>query len=226
VALGYAFAAVFGAALVVFAIVFYKPVKRPDKPVATPVTPVAPVQPSQKKSPTVAPTVSTDIGWILNLTNLTIPSWTVRGRIRGTEFKFDHAMVGTNVLILRENTNTTDMSVVLFLNQKPGESLSGKRFAVSPDSEPILRYVSVAWWDEQDERQQQRFTNGYALKLEFGNVTRNKITGTNMLAGAIYLCLPDTNRSYLAGTFDARILAPRPPDAPPREKKTKRTKKR
>ena len=146
--------------------------------------------------------------------------------VHGTKFKFDHATVGTNMLILRESTNTTDMSVVLLLNQKPGESLSGKRFAISPDSELILRQIAMAWWeDAKEEKQYTRITNGFALKLEFGNVTRNQVTGANTLAGAIYLCLPDTNHSYLAGTFDARILASRPPGTPPREK-AKKNKKR
>ena len=46
----------------------------------------------------------------------------------------------------------------------------------------------------------QVFMNGYAMRLEFGQAADDQI------GGAIYLCLPDPGKSYLAGTFRARVI--------------------
>ena len=236
VAIGYGFAAIFGAGLVVFFLLFFntsRKARAPIQPIASPSAP--PVQEPAPSPAKVPEPENPAVGWTLSLTNMTIPSWTVSGMLHGAKFKYDHARVGTSVLIIRESTNTTDMTMVIYLNQKPGESLSGKKFAISSDSEPVLRQISIGWWEnDKEEKQSASFTNGYTLKLEFGNVTRNKTTGSNTMAGAIYLCLPDTNYSYLAGTFDASILTPRPPGATPRgapgsvpgSKKPKKIKKR
>lgn len=41
------------------------------------------------------------------------------------------------------------------------------------------------------------FMQGYAMRLEFGQRSGNK------LPGKIYLCLPDSKKSLIAGTFEA-----------------------
>jgi hypothetical protein len=58
--------------------------------------------------------------------------------------------------------------------------------------------VSLVWRDG-NMRITESFTNGYAMKLEFG------VVSSNQLPGKIYLCLPDEMKSCVAGTFNAEI---------------------
>ena len=44
------------------------------------------------------------------------------------------------------------------------------------------------------------------MKLDFGKVVGGRIPGK------IYICLPDEAKSYVAGTFQAEILRPAPPN--------------
>jgi len=175
----------------------------------------APIQQPDTNLAGVSEPVRTNIDWTLNLTNMnltnmTIAGWPAAGKIHGMDFKHSVAETRTNVLILRESTGSPhDLTVTLLFRQKPGESLSGKTFEISPDSEPVLRQVRIGWKDGRGKTKEwQSFTNGYAMKLEFGNIIRNRVTGTNTLAGSIFLCLPDTNYSYVAGTFNASFVPP------------------
>ena len=61
----------------------------------------------------------------------------------------------------------------------------------------------MTWHGGVDNSISQPFSGGYALKLNFGNRVKNKIPAK------IYLCLPDADKSYLAGTFDVIIKDPK-----------------
>ena len=63
--------------------------------------------------------------------------------------------------------------------------------------------VNLRWKDDSGT-QKQNFTNGYALRLEFGAMAKGK------LPGKIYLCAPDAEKSYLMGSFNAGISKPKP----------------
>jgi hypothetical protein len=217
-AIGYGFAALFGAAAIGAAILFFKPFGHADKQAKKTVPPVAPVQQPATNLPAAAKTSFADRGWTLDLTNMIIPPWAAAGKIHGREFKYDRAGAGTNVLVLREGTNLPhNLSVAVIYRLKSGESLSGKRFEVRADTAPGQPPVLLRWHEDKGELKSQMFTNGYAMKLEFGNVTSGKIAGT------IYLCLPDTNSSYVAGTFDATLIKPKSPEAKQGKKGKKRS---
>ena len=64
-------------------------------------------------------------------------------------------------------------------------------------------------WKTDGQVQKTTFENGYALRLEFGALANNH------LPGKIYLCLPDPEKSYLMGTFNADARKPKPKAAPP-----------
>jgi hypothetical protein len=56
--------------------------------------------------------------------------------------------------------------------------------------------VVLSWKDEGAKVPGvQPYTKGFALKLEFGALADGK------LPGKIYLCLPDPEQSFVAGTF-------------------------
>jgi glycerol-3-phosphate dehydrogenase len=75
---------------------------------------------------------------------------------------------------------------------------AGKSFEVLTNDAGLVPGVSL-FWREGDMRIMETFTNGYAMKLEFGPLASNK------LPGKIYLSLPDEAKSCIAGTFTAEI---------------------
>ena len=81
---------------------------------------------------------------------------------------------------------------------------------IAPDQPPPVPRVVLRWKDEQQEPAKQEFTNGYALKLAFDQPAEGR------LPGKIYLCLPDDDKSVVAGYFDAVLRKPRggPPKGP------------
>ena len=53
----------------------------------------------------------------------------------------------------------------------------------------------------------ENITTGYALKVAFGEAANGRIPGK------IYISLPDENKSFVAGTFNAEIRKAPPPKA-------------
>jgi hypothetical protein len=64
--------------------------------------------------------------------------------------------------------------------------------------------VSVRWKDAAGTVQTENYDDRYALRLEFGELVNNR------LPGKIYLCLPDAEKSYLLGSFNADARKPKP----------------
>jgi hypothetical protein len=74
--------------------------------------------------------------------------------------------------------------------------------------------VTLRWKDETGTVQKPGFDGGYALRLQFGTLANNR------LPGKIQLCLPDPEKSYLLGSFNANASKPKPkPEqkAPPKQ---------
>ncbi|HUC84234.1 MAG TPA: hypothetical protein VL970_03500, partial [Candidatus Acidoferrales bacterium] len=63
--------------------------------------------------------------------------------------------------------------------------------------------VTLQWKDNAGTVQMPSFDAGYALRLQFGTLKDDR------LPGKIYLCLPDPQKSYLLGAFEANVLKPK-----------------
>ena len=83
------------------------------------------------------------------------------------------------------------------------EALAGQTINVATNTEKAARVILR--WKEGNLSRRENFTNGYALRIEFG------LLDDNRLPGKIYLCTPDAEKSYLTGNFNAEIHKPRPP---------------
>ncbi len=143
--------------------------------------------------------------WTLNLAAAKIPESPVAGQINGQSFTVQRATLRGGMLILWQGEKwppEAGMAVEFFAKQ--AEELAGKTILVEA-VQPSAPNLMVRWKDEQGQSTTQEFHAGYALRVEFG-----ELSGTR-LAGKIYLAAPDEARSYLAGTFDADIhrLPPR-----------------
>ena len=158
----------------------------------------------------VAPPAS-DTNWLLDVGSVKIANAPVVGRIHGQDFIIERANFLTNgVLFLRAGVNTpTELGMQINFSGIHAEGLVGKTINVDTSKEKAAR-VQLRWKDASGKLQSQFFNAGYALRLEFGGLIKNK------LAGKIYLCTPDAEKSYLMGIFSADVS--RPKVAPPAKK--------
>lgn len=154
--------------------------------------------------------VPTNIVWTLDLTNAVIPDTPAVGQIHGSGFRCERASLRGGTLSLSQGKDWPwDLSVSVSLLARHGEELSGKTVDI-PADRPRARPVTLRWKNEQKEPATATFSRGYALKLVFGEATNGR------MPGSIYLCLPDKQQSFVAGTFDAEIRKAPPPKAPRR----------
>ncbi|HUB87880.1 MAG TPA: hypothetical protein VMB22_08310 [Verrucomicrobiae bacterium] len=143
-------------------------------------------------------------GWTMNLDRVTIPDTPAAGQIHGQNFTNDRAILQNGALTLRAGTRgPLDLGVVINVGDgRQPENLAGTSINVSTDA-PTASRVTLHWPDSS-QAGRQTWGDGYALRLDFDEITNNR------LSGKIYFCAPDDMKSYVAGTFDAEIRRPRP----------------
>jgi DNA-directed RNA polymerase subunit RPC12/RpoP len=155
--------------------------------------------------PSPAYPVPTNFTWTLNLTNVPIPDSTVAGRIHGSGFLCDKAVLRGGMLTLSQGAKWPwDLALTVHLFARQGEELSDKKVEIDPDR-PRAPRVVLRWKDEDHRPATETLISGYALRLAFGQATNSHIPGE------IYICLPDEPQSFAAGKFDAEIRKPAPP---------------
>ena len=137
-------------------------------------------------------------GWTMKLAGTATPSGAVTGRIRGQPFKTDKVSLQAGWLKFAQGMEffaDREMDVVIFENDVA--KLSGQSFTV-PSADSMMNPHILMLWKEAGENvpKQRTFMERYALRLEFGPVSGGK------LPGKIYLCVPDVEKSFIAGTFE------------------------
>jgi hypothetical protein len=152
--------------------------------------------------PLVAPPAS-DTNWMLDLAAAVIPSSTAAGRIHGKDFIVERAILQNGSLTLRTGRNgPVEFGVIINFGGAQPESLAGQSLNITTNADKAAG-IMLRWKDD-DQQSKVTMTNGYALRLNFGQLSGNH------LSGKIYLCAPDETKSYIAGTFNADIRRPRP----------------
>ena len=133
-----------------------------------------------------------------------IPDGRVNGMITGTNFVLDIARldpVGTAyVLSLRQGTNMSpDREILVYLHLKAGEKISGHTWTITKDmKDKTVPQVAKRWKvNPKFAPLQKSFANGYAMKLEFGKIEEEEVSGK------IFIALPDPEQSFAAGNFRA-----------------------
>jgi hypothetical protein len=161
-----------------------------------------------EKAPTpkyvvVAPPAS-DTNWTLNLDSRTnFPDAPPAGRIHALDFIVERANFQNGILTLRAGARgPLDFGCTINFSGAQAETLSGQTIHVSTNADTAAR-VTLHWKNDADSGR-DNFTNGYAMRLEFGALANNR------LPGKIYLCTPDAEKSYLMGTFNADARKPKP----------------
>lgn len=162
-----------------------------------------PAKPKVESAAKVEYPVPSNTGWTMNLTNTVLPEETVAGSVHGSGFKCERAILKGGMLSLRQGkTWPPDLGITIVLPAEQGELLSGKTLLVGPRRPPPVPKIILRWKDERQEPITKDFTNGYVLKLAFGQPNNGR------MPGKIYVGLPDDEKSFAAGNFDAEIRKP------------------
>ena len=153
-----------------------------------------------------------NVAWRPDLADAKTPDADVAGKLRGEFVACNRQTLTGGALGFRQTTRgTPDLSVTIYFFAKQAEELRGKIISLTTNDSPVPRVI-VRWKEGRDTRSQV-FTNGYALKMEFGEIIGNH------MPGKIYLCLPDEAQSRVAGIFNAEIKKPSPPKPHPQKPK-------
>jgi hypothetical protein len=153
--------------------------------------------------PTIVAPPASDTNWMLALGTNAISDVPAAGRIHGQDFIVERAVLYNGTLILRDSGHgSVTFGVTINFSGALPEALSGQTINVMTNA-AAAAHVTLHWLDGL-ESVKAGFDSGYALRLEFGALANNR------LPGKIYLCLPDAEKSYLLGSFNAEARKPRP----------------
>lgn len=139
--------------------------------------------------------------WTSDLSKMKAPDAPVSGKIQGADFTVDAVKFDpiVSTLSFRQGKNFfPDAELTLYLFLKNGESLEEKKFEMAVDT-PItvgLPHVHTKrMFPNEKVPKALSHSTKIALKLEMGKAKEGKIPGT------IYVCLPDDDKSFVAGKF-------------------------
>ena len=162
-------------------------------------------QQQPEKKAAAVPVVTNNVAWNLDLADAAYPETAAAGKLRGEFVSCNRNTLTGGALAFRNARGLPDLSVTIYFFAKQPEELRGKTINITTNDTPAPR-ITVRW-KEGKENKSQSFNDGYALKLEVGDIVNNRVTGK------IYLSLPDEAQSRVAGTFTAEIRKP-PPKKP------------
>jgi Domain of unknown function (DUF4190) len=174
------------------------------------------MQAAHARAKTNAPP-SLDSLWNLNLTTAQFPNQAAAGKVHGKDFTVESASAQNGIIILRQGQIALpDLQVMIFTFVKNNQGLAGKNYDISPANSDLTQknmpHVRLLWREEGSATNKiQIFGKGFAMKLQLGSPD-----AAGKIPGKIYLCYPDDQHSYVAGSFDieptggAAAAAPQP----------------
>ncbi|MFO1515235.1 MAG: hypothetical protein U1F83_20435 [Verrucomicrobiota bacterium] len=165
--------------------------------------PNQPAQPAKPVMPVIAPAPDAT-NWTLSLAEARIPAEPASGNVNGRVFRMERATIQQGRLDLRQGPKwPPDVGVSVHLFAERTEDLAGKTVVIEATRTNAPRTI-LRWKNEQGEPVTKDQHQGYALRVEFGQVTNNH------LPGRIFIAFTDEPKSYAAGTFNAEIRKPSP----------------
>jgi hypothetical protein len=137
--------------------------------------------------------------WRLSLAGVSFPDVVAAGRVRNENLTFDRTYLQNGALVLRQGAvHQPELAVNVYFPVRESQALAGRQFNIETNDAGMVPRI-VLRWKEGDLQVAQSFTNGYAMKLDFGSIAADK------MPGRIYLCLPDVSKSFVVGSFNAEI---------------------
>jgi DNA-directed RNA polymerase subunit RPC12/RpoP len=145
--------------------------------------------------------------WTLDLSDAKFPDAPVSGAIHQRAFNLDRAtLTGSNLTLRVGRSGPVELGLTVYFFNRQAEELSGKTAEIQTN-DTIAPRVILRW--KEAKRVSETFRSGYAMKIEFGPLANNAISGK------IFLCLPDGSKSWVAGSFRAEVHKPSPPKPRP-----------
>ncbi len=138
--------------------------------------------------------------WRMDLTGVEIPATPAQGRIHGHPFYVQKARLKHGILTISEGKEFfPDREFMIFLFLKKGEKVEGRTISISP-KDIGKAHVHMKWKEKgKDVPEVKIFVKDYVMRIEFGQ------RDGDILPGKIYLCIPDQEKSFVAGSFEAQI---------------------
>lgn len=143
------------------------------------------------------------IEWTTDLSKMKFPDAPVSGMVRGGPFKIEYAEHGiTGTLRIVHGKGNGDAYISVHLPIKNTAELAGMKFEIEAKGDamtsPALHVKRKP--NPKSLPEGEVYTKGYAMRLEFGDNKDGKIMGK------IYVCVPDKDKSVIAGTFTVQVL--------------------
>jgi hypothetical protein len=144
-------------------------------------------------------TLTGPVAWQHRLAGVDIPQRPAAGKFRGEDYLVASAAYASGKLSLRAGSGDESRYLNVTLNLS-NDQLAGRHYDLSSDGTTGLPEIVMSWRGSDTRKVQRlKFSGGYALKLLLGQPAGNKVPGK------IYLCLPDKDKSFVAGTFLATM---------------------
>jgi len=140
-------------------------------------------------------------GWKMDLKGVSIPAGLASGMIHGDPVTISKAVLEHGILTLRDGKDVfPDHAFMIFLFLKKGESFENRIFEYSTESGFGSPHIHMKWKEAgKDLPETKVWMRGYPMVLQFGKRNGNEVPGK------IYLCIPDQMKSFIAGSFTARV---------------------
>lgn len=142
--------------------------------------------------------------WTMDVDSAQFPSGRANGMLASTNFVVDTARIDragySQVLTLRQGEGAAATGeIFIYLSISPNEVVTNRTWNITKDMQGKGVPQIIKRWKTNPRYalSQKTFSTGYAMKLEIGSPTDGAIPGK------IILSLPDTEKSYVAGEFQA-----------------------
>ena len=138
--------------------------------------------------------------WTLDVAKMKIPDGKASGRIHGQPFMLNYAVLQNGFLTLGQDKGAGRPARGIYVQTfyKQNEDPHNRTWTIAADQNRDLPRIQLLWVKPKDTSKpdSQDITKGYAMVLELGPAENGRCRGR------IYLCLPDEEKSVVAGTFE------------------------
>lgn len=138
--------------------------------------------------------------WTLTADHAWIPETPVAGRFGGSAFRVNRGTLAGEVLKLSDTSGDTDRTFVIRFTPEQMNAMANRIFQIATNEVTNVPEVKlVSHKKNSKDTGTETFAGGYAMQWQFGVRSKNKVPLM------IYLCLPDAQRSFVAGAFKVTI---------------------
>lgn len=140
-----------------------------------------------------------ELGWSIKKPAEKIPNTPMAGQIFGKKFELGSASLNGHALTITSKAKLdgwAESELIIFVNRESGK----KEWTITPDSENDVPHVHMKFAKPGKTFPGTLMYMGeYSMKLVFTEVSEK------MVKGNIHISLPDYQKSFLVGSFTAKV---------------------